>query len=323
MSVEVRSATLGDVPEIVAVFRSNVRKWRTFAVLGRRYLPYERLTLLQRYRNGGPWMAPETCALHIQQVQASGNLALVAVHGGRVAGYSGLLFSHEPAPWGHNAKLDTIYVHKDLQRKIGAGTALIQTIEREARAAGCNILWAYKIARGAGPFYARCGFVPLLNQVRVTLRARQFPLSFDAEPLAHPPGYASDLPLVIGHYASSQWLWASPERWRVEARALPDVFQRIEPICFRLRITPASGDPPSDSSAYVYLIPEFRRAYASVLAWTRSGDVLPVVQAIVTVARRMKFRKVHLLFQEADWLTIHEAFTPLKTRPNVPHFKQL
>src|SRR5438309_8028897 len=77
--INVRPATLADVPAIVAIHRSDIVTWKRWDTDGQVHLAdYADLEPYQRWLNGGPWMDERTYAPYLARLLALDPLAIAA-----------------------------------------------------------------------------------------------------------------------------------------------------------------------------------------------------------------------------------------------------
>ncbi|NPA47089.1 MAG: GNAT family N-acetyltransferase [Thermococci archaeon] len=141
---EVRRATLEDVSGVVNVHTAGEE--------------LEGLSVAERYSRGGPWMSPETLAVHLNNLLLDDQLAAVAEIDGEIVGEVEVLFSEELVKGeirriGH---VDVIEVHPD-HRGAGVGRALMEFAEEAARERGAEMLTVQPDEEAEG-FYRRLGF---------------------------------------------------------------------------------------------------------------------------------------------------------------------
>lgn len=161
----VRTAGLDDVFGIHEVHKSDVSQWRR---LDGSPAEFDRLSVLERYLHGGPWMSPESCAVYVNELILAATPPIVAVRDGRVVGEMELLFGHDRPELGKAVCLSILYVHR-ADRGQGVGRALIAEAARRGRALGCRVVETTDPEPAAVPFYARLGFVRVRELITATL----------------------------------------------------------------------------------------------------------------------------------------------------------
>ena len=218
-SLSIRPATLGDVPAIVAVYRTDVH-------------------------DGNPWLEVPTCAAHLNNFLLDGHTALVAELGGRVVGEAEFFLADE-APFGRLASLNVICVHRAFHRR-GVGRALMEEVFRLARLAGAEVCHVTP-APGAVAFYGRLGFEPVDH-----LEWCECPLPRTVQPVRTTPcgeepyEVVSELVNVFGRYISSRHSWWLTSRWSQVggegARGHPRRFRlSVEGLLAYLALRPRAG----------------------------------------------------------------------------------
>ena len=134
MSVEIRQAGLDDTGAISALFGARIPIWQRINQQGQvEDVPYEALTIYERWLHGGPWMSVETCAILLNHLLLGAGIPLVAVTDKGVVGYLEAYHSIEQEPFGkslHIAHLITDDV--DIER------ALIEGLNVRAKALRCQ-----------------------------------------------------------------------------------------------------------------------------------------------------------------------------------------
>lgn len=135
----VRQATLADTFAITDIHCSNVDG----GVFTRRNfdgtrtpVPYEELSLFERYMSGGPWMSVEMCAVWLAHLLRHGDeIPLVAEADGIVLGEAEITIGNEPQPYGRHLSIATLKVHRqageDLQHALEH--ALMEYVKEMAR----------------------------------------------------------------------------------------------------------------------------------------------------------------------------------------------
>jgi len=238
--IEVRSATLADVPAIVAIHRSDIVTWKRWDDDGQaRLADYADLEPYQRWLNGGPWMDEASYGPYLARLLApdGAGLALVAEAEGQVRAVAEAWLGDEPAPFGRNLNLSVIYTLRG-QAGRGLGSALMRAIEARAAAAGCETLMVTHAE--AGGFYARHGLAHLETWRRARLPARASHTQYTARPYT-PGGYEAvrGWGMPVGRYQSARQEWervqpgAEPRfeawrdlrqiGWQIEVRHMPAV----------------------------------------------------------------------------------------------------
>src|SRR5258708_1390049 len=182
--IQVRSATLADVPAIVAIHRSDIVTWKRWDDDGEAHLAkYEELEPYQRWLNGGPWMDEASYAPYLRRLLAPdrAGVALVAEAEGQVRAVAEAWLGAEPVPFGRNLNLSVIYTRRG-QAGRGLGSALMAALEAQALAAGCDTLLVTH-AEATG-FYAKHGLAHLETWRRARLPVRASRTLYTVQPFA-------------------------------------------------------------------------------------------------------------------------------------------
>ncbi|MBZ0289637.1 MAG: N-acetyltransferase, partial [Anaerolineae bacterium] len=111
-SIQVRSAALDDTLAISALWRSHITVWQRVNAQGQvEDVPYEALTIYERWLHGGPWMSAETGAIHLSGLLRGAGVPLVVESAGQVVGYGEAYHGVEPAPFGNHLHVAHLVVH--------------------------------------------------------------------------------------------------------------------------------------------------------------------------------------------------------------------
>lgn len=292
-TLQIRPATLADVPGITAVHCSTTTVWRD--PLTRAAVPYAQLDLFGRWRNGGPWMSVEMAAVHVAALLQAGQCVLVATWAGEVIGEAEYVFTGEPEPYAA-LHLSILYVHAAWQGR-GVGHVLLEAGVNLARERGLPALTTQPDDDARG-FYARHGFGlwRLQHELQLETTASQPLLALT--PVTSPaqlpePGMA----LRIGRYQSGPqgWevLWPSLELpgwsdlrrfvWRGDLESGPAVLG----LCQQLT-------DPTQADAYVWSAP--------------GASLVPALRALHALAGAQGFQAVDVLLATEDLPEAHQHF---------------
>ena len=193
--MRIRPATLEDVRGIVEVHTAG-----------------ERIDsgIYHRYARGGPWMAPETLAIHLNNLLLDDQLVAVAELDGKIVGEVEVLFSEEPigGKVRRTAHIDVIEVHPDYRGK-GIGRALMEFVEDVARERGAEMLTTQPDEDARG-FYERLGFdVELFRGRMVWIPVSSRAEDANVRPLEFSWDDVRSLELVAGRFQSSYSMYFS------------------------------------------------------------------------------------------------------------------
>lgn len=296
MAIQVRLATLEDVEDITAVHCSNVEEWFRWEGGQKAPVHYEDLAIYQRWRNGGPWMSVETCAVRINHLLLAGHYPLVAEIGGRVLGEAELFLSEEPPPLGRYLNLSVLYVHRDQQRQ-GIGSALMEAALSLGRELGCDALTINGTPEAPG-FYARFGFRSLLHLQKAWALCRDYGQPCRAETFWETSYETVEgLTMAIGRYQSAREEW---ERAGIDTLALSEIRGRKSA---RWKLWAGEGRAYA-ILAQTYFDPTVTDAYA----WIETLPLPLVIKAILSQGKSMGFAKVNLLLEESTYYELADEF---------------
>ncbi len=170
--IEVRPATLSDIPAIVRVEAGE----------------------------NGPWGEPDSCFRWTARRLARGFFIRIAFLDGEPAGHAEWIESGEPH--GRTFYLGALQVRKDLQRA-GVGRAMLADGEAEALRRGCGALSTMPdLTTGSDAFYAKCGFVKARRAALIEADARDVGVAL-SEISAIPESDARETRFVAGLYQFS------------------------------------------------------------------------------------------------------------------------
>src|SRR5688572_26029716 len=97
--MRVRLATLQDTSAISHLFCARVGRWQRLDAQGRgEDVPYEALTLYERWSHGGPWLSIETAAIWLNQLLGGAAIPLVLEDDNGLIGYAELYANDESDP---------------------------------------------------------------------------------------------------------------------------------------------------------------------------------------------------------------------------------
>lgn len=238
----VRPATLDDVEAICAVHRSQpaAGEWLRYSLADGRYHPSaavpdpHQLNAFQQWMNGGPWMNPSLCAIHLNSLLLAGHLPLLVCAADQVVGELELFW--DAGPEGLAGHIGVLQVRQDWQGR-GAGRALVETAARIARERGCVRLTVEPADEARG-FYARLGFSPWISLQALTLRTAHDGRT--QAPICHYPGTPPSRPapapldpVAAGWRLVLNYRQCPTQIWHLYGRqvfALPEAFFGPHPV---------------------------------------------------------------------------------------------
>ncbi len=225
--IRVRLASLDDTQPISALFRARVVRWQRLNAAGQvEDVPYESLSIYERWLHGGPWMSVETAALHLSHLLRGAGLPVAALVDGRIGGYAEAFHGLEPAPYGDHLHLASLTLHPELQPEALAD-ALVTFALEQARAAGCAQLTTAVVPHDEAmcQLCERHGLKPAAHMVRMSLPARTGQVFYRAaEHLSANPAQISGWHMPVGRLSSARHHWETlwPRTWH----AIPELRAR-------------------------------------------------------------------------------------------------
>ncbi len=243
-------------------------------------------SLLERWKAGGPWMAVESCAAHLNHLlRTAGRYAFIAEVKGRPIGEVELYRSREAAPFG-GLHLSILYVHRDYQRH-RIGTRLLELAIDLARQLGVQQLTTQPETE-AEDFYRRHGFRPWMELWEMQAEAKgQFWLPLRA--LAAYESPPEQLALRIGRYQCGAQAWDDlfpalhlpgwsdlPRRiWKTRLRGAPAI------LALRRQL-----NDPAQADGFAWLMP--------------NEPLAPAIHALQALAAAEGYAAVDLLLPQEE-----------------------
>jgi len=168
----VRPARLDDAAAISDLYRTLIPAWQRWDTAGHvEDVPYDALTIYERWLHGGSWMSIETAAIHLSHLLRGAGLPLVAESEGRIVGYAELYAGLEAEPYGDHLHLGHCTLAADAPQDT-LEDALLAGALAAARARRCVRFTANAVAGDGADRYARSGLTPLTRIQRYTLAAK-------------------------------------------------------------------------------------------------------------------------------------------------------
>lgn len=219
-AIQVRTAALDDTQQISALFRARVTAWQRMDAQGRvEDVPYEALSIYERWLHGGPWLSVETAALYLSHLLRGAGIPLVALVDGAVRAYAEAFHGVEPPPFGDHLHVGTL-----ISDTAALDDALLTALLEQARSSRCERLTADVIANDgeASARYARHGMTAIARVRRCTIPTRSGQGFYKtAEHPSANPAQIMGWQMPIGRLSSARQQWET--LW-------PRTFHAIAPI---------------------------------------------------------------------------------------------
>lgn len=220
--IEVREARLDDTQAISSLFCDRISVWQRLNSSSQvEDVPYEALTIYERWLHGGPWMSGETAAIHLSHLLRGAGVTLVAVSDGKVVGYAEGYFSIEPEPFGTHLAL------AQLRGSPSVYDALFSGFIETARSQRCPRVTAQCAASDTDTqaFYARHNLTPVVQIKCYSLSAKSGQGFYRV--VDHPNDDARQVDrwfMSVGRLGSAREQWET--LWPRTFDALPEIRER-------------------------------------------------------------------------------------------------
>ncbi len=227
MTTHIREAALDDTQAISALFRSRITAWQRLDAQGRvEDLPYDALTIYERWLHGGPWMSVETGAIHLSHLLRGAGIPVVVEVDGAVQAYAEVFHGVEPEPFGEHLHVGQLVVHGAFITE-GLDDALLEYLLEQTRTLQCQRLTATCVASdtAAEALYTRHNMTPLARIKRYTIPAKSGQGFYKS--VEHPsanPTQIADWFMSVGRLGSARQQWETlwPRTWN----AIPEIRER-------------------------------------------------------------------------------------------------
>ncbi|MGI6359223.1 MAG: GNAT family N-acetyltransferase [Bacillota bacterium] len=299
--IRIRKATLTDYYDIWQVHASDIEQWVDQAG---QVIPevWSKTSMAERWQLGGPWMSPETCAIHLNALLLAGQTPLVACRGGKVLGEAELFLGDDAAFGGRTLNISVLYVHRAARGR-GIGSALMKEVLRRARVFGCHAVTVYNPSPEAEGLYRRFGLEEVfLQSVLVvpthgTSSRHRLGLTPIPWPSSHQP--LKDLLLWAGSYQSSVQCWQQL-CWAITPGlyALP-----LKPVVEGMVLASDSGHNP----AYICLRPLGNGEQAQLHIWSRRPDP-EMVSTVMPWAKQAGIEHLQIVAGQETCRTLQRTF---------------
>lgn len=287
--IRIRKASIMDYSDIWQVHASDIDQWVDSQ--GQVDLAiFKQTSIAERWLKGGPWMSPETCAIHLNALLLAGQTPLVAARGARILGEIELFLGEEATFGGLCLNISVLYAHRSARGQ-GVGSALLNETIRRAKVFGCRAVSVYSPSPDAERLYRRVGLQEEHEQSLLILSTSQFNQAAESclTPVDWPNTYQplSSLNLWVGSYQSGIQCWQQL-LWALEPGlyALP-----LKPITKQMVL---QADTPTSGPAFLVLRPLGNGEHAQLYIWSESPDPA-LIGAALAWARQLGIRQLQLM----------------------------
>ncbi|MEP7287224.1 MAG: GNAT family N-acetyltransferase [Chloroflexota bacterium] len=273
----VRLATLADTAAVVDLYRS-----------AKPALPYDAMTLYERWQEGGAWASIETCAVHLNRLLAGSGVPLVAEIDGQVLAEAEVYESFEPAPFGHNLHIAGITTHAS-HTSDDLAVALLAYITEMARLMKCDRITAAD--QTARDFYLTHGFRHSRAGRGVHIPTQEGRAFYQAtEHTDRNPDQVKGWHMQLGRYQSSRQEWDKlfPQDW---AAGIPEVLN-IATAHIKLTIT--------GQNAIIFLRETDQVGEVNLAFWSARPLTNPLLSTLRDRVYRAGYHTIVTYVMEAD-----------------------
>lgn len=232
--IVVRQATLADAHAITDIYCSTIEG----GVFTRRNpdgtrtpVPYEALSIFERYLHGGAWMSVETCAVWLAHLLRYGDeMPLVVQADGIVLGEAEVAIGNEPTPYNRHLQIASLRIHADADFEVLA-IALLDYVKQMAQV--MKYQQVLVSAPDAPEFYRQQGFTPLITRRTAIMPAKEGRVFYKATEMADfNPDRINGWSMPLGRYQNARHEWEHiwPGFWN----SVPEL---VEPEVARFDVT--------------------------------------------------------------------------------------
>ena len=287
----VRQATLDDARQIVELSIARIPIWQRLNARGQvEDLPYEALTIYERWLHGGAWMSLETGAIWLSHLLKGGGYAYALEADGRLLAYAEAFHNQEAAPMKSHLHLSLMLV--DGSGGDEAHHQLADAILQDARRFG-RLSAAYpEYDRQQATYYRKYfGANEALRLTRYSLSAQigqSFYKTHDFNRAA--ASVIEDWQMPVGRWTSPRALWET--EWVEHWAAIPQIIKRSK----QRQYINASGQ----EAIVCYHQQLYNERSADVYCWSPRGLSSQLMVAIRDLGHRSGYRTLMLVLSQSD-----------------------
>lgn len=230
--IRVRQARLDDTLAISTLFRAQISVWQRLNARGQvEDLPYEALTLYERWLHGGTdknaWMSVETSAIFLNRLLIGAGLPFVAEADGQVIGYAEAYPGVEPEPFGAHLHLAHLVTHPDHTADKPEDALMRYLLEQAKLLMDCRYLMVSISGydTSAAAFYQHYGMKPLAKVQRISISAKTGQGFYRAvEHARSDPAQIEGWAMTVGRWQSARQQWVL--LWMRLWEAIPQIAER-------------------------------------------------------------------------------------------------
>lgn len=287
--MQVRQATLDDTRQIVALFVSRIPVWQRFTADGQvEDLPYDELTIYDRWLHGGAWMTLETGAIWLSHILSGSGFAYVVEDGGEILAFAEAFVNRELTPMNTHLHLAQMLV--DERCSDDAHHLLAEAMLKDARGPG-RLSVAYPDYDKARATYFRAFF-----GTNESFRLTRYSLSAQVgQSFYKSQDYDKSDPSVIDGWAMAVGRWTSPRamwesEWVEHWRGIPQILERSK----HRQYVNASGH----EALVCFHQQQYVSRHADVYCWSPRHLSTQLLVAIRDMGHRLGYRALTFALPE-------------------------
>ena len=287
----VRQATLDDTQQIVALFSGRVPVWQRLDERGQvEDLPYEALTIYERWLHGGAWMSLETGAIWLSHVLSGNGLAYVMDDGGPILAYAEAFLNRELPPMGAHLHLAQLLL--DARCSDEDHHRLADAILSDARGAGRLSVAHPDYDTEMATYYRKYfGASEAFRLRRHSINAQTGQSFYKSQEYNKTDASLIDgWALAVGRWSSPRALWES--EWIEHWRGIPQIIERGK----RRHYINASGH----EALVCFHQQLYNSRSADVYCWSPRHLSTQLLAAIRDMGHRLGFRTLALALPDAS-----------------------
>ncbi|MCY3574062.1 MAG: hypothetical protein OXG92_08010 [Chloroflexi bacterium] len=287
--MRVRQATLDDSGKVVRLFTQRVALWQRLNARGEvEDLPYESLTIYERWLHGGAWMSLETGAIWLSHLLGGNGGAYILEHDDDILAYAEVFVNDELTPMGEHLHLADMLVAAGWSDE--AHHALAEAILADARAVG-RVSVAYPDYDKELAVYFRkyFGTNELMRTRRHEVSAQVGQSFYKSQEFdKYDPALIDGWAMAVGRWGSPRELWE--KEWIPHWDSIPQIVRRAK----RRHYVNAAGH-----EALVCFHQQLYNARkADVYCWSPRNLSTQLLVALRDLGHRLGFRSLSLALPE-------------------------
>ncbi len=279
--MRVRQATLDDARQIVALFIARIARWQRLTADGQvEDLPYDALTIYERWLHGGAWMTLETGAIWLSHLLSGSGFAYVVDDESTVLAYAEAFFNRELTPMNSHLHLAQMLVDEGCSTEVHQ--TLANSIVQDARGLGSLSVAFPEYDKALATYYRTYfGTNEAFRLTRYSLAA-QIGQSFyksqdyDKSSASVIDGWA----MAVGRLTSPRAMWES--EWTEHWRGIPQIIARRK----HRQYVNASGH----EAVVCFHQQQYNDRHADVYCWSPRHLSTQLLVAIRDMGHRLGYR---------------------------------